>query len=251
MLFRVTLYVLLIATTASAEWKRYVHMPQGEWSDAPPAHDLAYFRLDPCLRSNVKDRILQCGQPFSKADLEEHAKTTHTDLSVVGKIGTFTIYDVEYIFNEGDAGSRVRSVLIETAPEQLHEIHVRGNMPLGTLFPAEILSLGQLSIIKVKFDDGGIYHLVYEDYYVISQDGALLLDFKPVLQAASKVVPRDMVTWQPTSRFDFGSFLFEVRTEKRDADVGPKVACCEGRVEVPFRIVRGLVIAGEAKYFPE
>ena len=218
-------------------------MPQGEWSDTPPTHDLTYFRLDPCIRSDSRDRILQCG--------EERAKAIHTDLSVVGKIGALTVYDLEYIFNEGDAGSRVRSVLIETAPHQLHEIHVRGNMPLGTLFPSEILNVGQLSIIKVKFDDGGIYHGVYEDYYVISPDGALLLDFEPLLQAAVKVLPKDMVTWQPTSRLDFTFLLFEIRTEKRDAGVGPKVACCEGRVEVPFRIERSKVIAGEAKYFPE
>jgi len=156
MLLRFALCFLLIATAASAEWKRYVHMPHGEWADSPPSHDLAYFRLDPCLRSDVKDRILQCSA--------ESAKTMHTDLSVVGKIGAFTIYDLEYIINEGDASSRVRSVLIESAPHQLHEIHVRGNMPLGTLFPSEILNTGQLSVIKVKFDDGGIYHDVYEDY---------------------------------------------------------------------------------------
>jgi hypothetical protein len=95
MLLRVVLCVIVIATTAPAEWKRYVHMPHGEWSDSPPAHDLAYFRLDPCLRSDVKDRILQCGQPPSKEDLEERAKATHSDLSVVGKIGAFTVYDVE------------------------------------------------------------------------------------------------------------------------------------------------------------
>jgi len=243
MLLRVALCVIVIATTASAQWKRFVHMPHGEWSDAPPAHNLAYFRLDPCLRSDAKDRILQCGV--------ERSKTIHTDLSFVGKIGPFTVYDLEYILNEGDAGSRVRSVLIETGPDQLHEIHVRGNIPLGTLFPTEVLDAGQQSLLKVKFDDGGIYHIVYEDYYVISQDGALLLDFEPVLEAASKVLPPDMVTWQPTSRFDFVSSLFEIRTEKKDASVGLKAACCEGRVEVPFRIERGRVIAGEAKYFPE
>jgi hypothetical protein len=124
-------------------------------------------------------------------------------------------------------------------------------MPQGTLFPTEILNVGQQSLLKVKFDDGGVYHIVYEDYYVISQDSALLLDFEPVLQAVSKVLPRDMVAWQPTSRFDVATLLLEIRAEKRDANMSPKVACCEGRVEVPFRIERGRVIAGEAKYFPE
>jgi hypothetical protein len=49
----------------------------------------------------------------------------------------------------------------------------------------------------------------------------------------------------------FRIVLFEIRAEKRDANVGPKVACCEGRVEVPFRIERGRVIAGGAKFYPE
>jgi len=58
-----------------------------------------------------------------------------------------------------------------------------------------------------------------------------------------------MTTYQPTSKFDF--VTFQVKTEKRGAGIGPKVACCEGRVEVPFGIEGGKVIPGRAKHFPE
>jgi hypothetical protein len=102
----------------------------------------------------------------------------------------------------------------------------------------------------VKSEDGGNAHIVIEDYIAISKDGAALLDFAPVFEAVSKVVPGDLVTYQPTSEFDFKSLRFRIRTEKRNLNIGAKVGCCEGRVEVPFRIEHGRVVEGKAEYFP-
>jgi hypothetical protein len=102
----------------------------------------------------------------------------------------------------------------------------------------------------VKFDDGGNYHEVNEDYLAILVNGPLLLDFQPVFQAAEKVVPSDMETYQPTSQLDFELLLFSIQTVRRNVNVSPKLACCEGRVEAPFRIEPGRVVTGEPKFFP-
>jgi hypothetical protein len=242
MFIRWTLCMTLMATAALGEWKRYVHS-EYEIVDSPSAHDLAYFRLDPCSRDDVNDRVIQCGSP------EENAKT-HTEVNLVGRIGAYSVYDLQYFLARGGAKVSMRSVLVETAPNQIHEIHVRESWD-GTISLARILSAGQQSIIGVTFDDGGMYHIVYEDYYVISKGVAVLLDFKTAFDAASRVVPRGMDTYQPTSRFDFKALLFHIRTETMDRNVAANMACCEGRIEVPFTIKEGRVIAGKAKYFPE
>jgi hypothetical protein len=105
----------------------------GERSDSPPAHDLAYFRVDPCSRSDPNDRVLQCGQQPTPMELNQRLKT-RTKLRVVGKVGAFTIYDLLYFFSTGRPDPGMRSVLIETAPNQFHEIHVRDRTSWGTLF---------------------------------------------------------------------------------------------------------------------
>jgi hypothetical protein len=109
---------------------------------------------------------------------------------------------------------------------------------------------GQQRVIKVQSEDGGNAHNVYEYYFAILKEGAVLLDFVQVFEAASKVVPSEMVTYQPTSEFDLKSLLFRIEAEKRNVNVSAKMGCCEGRVEVLFRIELGRVVAGVAKYFP-
>jgi hypothetical protein len=225
-------------------------MAHGEWSDSSPEHDLAYFRVFPCSRSNAQDRLLQCDPNPSKAALEAQAKA-RTDLRILGKIGSLTVYDLLYFFQGLDREPDMRSVLVGTALNKLHEIHVQDNVPLGTVFPTEILVAGKQPLIKVKFDDGGIYHFVAEDYFILTEGVAMLLNFGPVFQAAGKVVPAGLVMYQPTSRFDFKSLIFHVATENANIGIGPKVGCCQGRVEVRFQIEDGHVIAGRAIYFRE
>lgn len=248
--FRLVLWAILIATTATAQWKRYV---DEELLDSPPAHKLAYFLVDPCLRSDANDRrVYQCDLKLSAVELERPSKT-RTSLRVVGKIGQLIVYDLEYFFSDQEFGPNMKSVLVQTAANEVREIDVRSAGPRETLLPTQILrgEHGQPPVIKVNFDDAGIYHFVHEEYFVILNGVALLVDFTPVFDAALKIIPNGMTTYQPTSRFDFKSHVFHIQTEKLDANIGPKVACCEGRVEVPFRIEQGRVIASNPKYFPE
>jgi hypothetical protein len=183
----------------------------------------------------------------------ERRKATTTELNLVGKIDGYSVYDLDYAFT-GHAYLRgMKSVLIESAPNQFHEIYVRAldNMQGQGEWPTEIIDDGQQSILKMKFEDGGNYVIVYEDYFVIVNGIPVLLDFDPVLKAAKEVVPKGMTAYQPTSEYHFGSHVFSIRTERTDADVGPKVAGCEGRVEVHFSIENGSVIAGQATYSPD
>lgn len=184
--------------------------------------------------------------------MEQRSKT-RVVVSLVGTIGALSVYDVEYVFDPGDiTRPNIRSVIVGTVPRGFHEIRVQTNGPLTTFFPLEILKAGSPQpIVKVKMDDGGNYHAVIEDYFVISEQGAIRLDFKSLFEAASKAIPSDMMMFQPTWRYDFDALVFHSETEKHDVTIGRKVACCEGRVEVPFRVEDGRVVAGEAKYYPD
>jgi hypothetical protein len=251
----------LLGPAAFGQWPRYIHALKSynDPPDSPPTHPLAYFRADPRSRPNsdVLCAALELcipsatqGPPPTQSELEERART-HTDLRLVGTLGGLSVYELDYFLAGGDGSLDLRSVLVETVPDQFHEIHVQEKTsPLSTVYPSEIVGREPVRVLKTKYDDGGNYHFVHEDYFTISKRGAHLIDFKPIYEAAEKAVPGDMAIYQPTEAFDFGKLLWTAQTEKRDANIGPKVACCEGRVSVTFRVDGGIVVPGAAKYEP-
>lgn len=246
---RVALCLIVFAAASPAQWKRYAETPQGG-ADSPPAHDLQYFKVHPCSRSDKKDRFTQCEEPPSKEEIQWRA-AMRTNLRTAGKIGEFTIYDLEYFFDSDYPGPQMRSVLVETPSHQFHEILVQEDVAVGTLFPTEILQAGKRPVIKVKHDDGGMYHGVDEHYFVMLDGVAALLDFDPVIHAAEAVLPSGVVAYQPATEFNFTSLTYSVETEGPGTIMSPRMACCSGSVTVPFRIEKGLVVAGNAVYTHE
>jgi hypothetical protein len=234
-MMRIVLYVMLVSTAAIAQWNRYV---DGNW-DTPPAHDLRYFQGDPCARSDKKDRFLDC-------PMEPQITTK---LRVAGKIGNYVVYDLMY-FEANRQDSSVQSILVGTGHSQLHEIYVRDKIgTLGALFPVEIVFAEKQPIVKASLEDGGLYNSVFETYFIVSEHGVTLLSFTPVSEAAEKVLPKDMMTYQPASSLDFKLLIYSIGAEQLPLTMGPKVSCCVGHIEVPFRIVQGKVIAGQGRYF--
>ncbi len=254
MLLRVFVCIALLGTTAFAEWQRQVSTNKGTWTDSPPPQSLAYFRGHPCTRPNT-DRMVydaECnwgvGGATTPAELEFRARS-HNNLRLVGKIGRFTIYDLEYFGPDEDLW--FRSVLVEDAPNQLHEIRVQQKVTdTSKLIASEIVHLGQQEILRIQFHDGGKYTGVQEEYFTLDPQGASSFDFKPVFEAAGKVVPEGMFLWAGASKFDFASLTWQGGTEKSDANVGANVACCVGTVTVVFRLVDGRIVATSAKYDP-
>jgi hypothetical protein len=164
--------------------------------DSPPAHRPSYFQVDPCARSDPKDRFLQCvtGTPPPTAEPPQNIRT---ELREVGDIGSFAVYDLVY-FNGEDTGEtkpvQLRSVLVKVGPDSFREVHVQE--ALGAVLPTEIMQVGQQRLIEVKPEDGGMYHIVYEDYFILTSGGLQHLDFGPVIAAAERLFRR---TNLPTS----------------------------------------------------
>lgn len=252
MVVRNVICLILLAAPANAEWQRYM----AGRLDSPPSHDLAYFRVHPCLRIDAKDRVrLWCGTAPTASELEALPPKTYTKLSNVGRIGSLTVYDLYYFFDgpedpDNPTKPAMRSVLVKSGLNQIHEIHVDDNRG-GTFIPTRIIRIGHSSILRIRYDDGGMYGMFREDYFVVSEAGTAPLDFAPIFQSASDAIPDDVVTYQPTSGFDFKTMVFRIWTEKRTLSAGPKISCCVGRVEVPFTIRLGRVIPGVARYFAD
>ena len=245
MVGRCVVSLILLVQVTFGGWRRQIYMPQGTWSDAAPARALPYFRVSPCARSDQKDRVVQCAL---NVQVEELSNTT-TKLRYVGSVGELRAYDLFYFANRKENEEPyMRSVLVGTTLNLLHEVLVQTNGPLGAVFPTKILQVGEQSIIKVKSDDGGIYHFVHEDYFVVVDGVALLLDFGPAFQAADRSVPKGMQTWQPASEFNFKRMVYVIGTEPFNSP--PKISCCNGRIEVPFQIEPGRISAGHGNFFP-
>jgi hypothetical protein len=242
--------MVLLAAAAPAQWKRYAETYQGGGTDSPPTHSLQYFRVHPCSRSDKKDRFTYCEEPPSEAEIQRRVQT-RTNLRVVGEIGEFTIYDLEYFLGVSEPGPDMKSVLVETPGHQFHEILVQEGSYPGILFPTEIVKAGQQPVIKARYEDGGMDRTSIERYFVILEGVAMLLDFGPVGRAAEQAVPSGSRTYNPSQVFDFTSLTYSVGTELEGRNVIPRMACCDGRVDVPFRIEKGTVVAGKAEYTPE
>src|ERR1700691_1767340 len=123
---RLAVLAVLMTMPTLAAWERYVNTR--ELPDSPPPHPLAYFRVHPCLRSDRKDRVLQCfadGKPPSTT-----FKLIRTELIEAGKIGSFDVWDLNYFFDAGHSDINyfdMRSVLVQTGSDEFHEIYVIEN----------------------------------------------------------------------------------------------------------------------------
>lgn len=243
---RPVLFALLAMDSQAANWTRYVNTVITSWTDSPAAHSLSYFQVDPCARSDPKDRFLQCPSGPAASGL-----SVRTELRKVGDFGSLAVYDLVYLDGEGTREAepvRLRSVLVKVGPDSFRELHVQEAN--GSVLPTKIIQAGAQRIMMLKFEDGGNHRIVYEDYFIATDGGLQRLDFAPVIAEAKKVVPKDEFTYQPTTNYGLDALVYSIGTEKKGKNIGKKAGCCDGRVRVPFKIENGIVIPGKPEYTP-
>jgi hypothetical protein len=240
----------LTGTPAFAGWNRYVDSFKGGFTDSPPAHPLTYFLVDPCMRpdSDPLGRALECtwvgAPPPSPAELERRANL-HPDLVEVGKIGEFTIYDLWYRRGNLYPNNDVRSVLVETAPDEFREIATA--IRRGETFPSsEIVTLDGEPILIIKSHDGGNNDRIDKTLYMFRKDGPELPDFTAVRQAAIKLMPANMSIRTETD--DFASMTHVVETYRSDLNQPPVTVKERGRITVSYRFVEGRAVVTNSKY---
>jgi hypothetical protein len=242
----------LVATPAFAGWDRVVDSLKGSFTDSPPAHPLTYFLVDPCMRpeSDLLSPALECtytgAPPPSPAELERRANV-HPDLVEVGKIGGFTIYDLWYRRGNLYPNNDLRSVLVETAPDQFREIDT--SIRRGETFPSsEIVTLDGEPILIAKSHDGGQNNRIYQNLYMFRGSGPVPPDFRAVRQAAAQLMPANMSIRTETD--DFASMTYVVEAYRNDLNLPPVTVKERGRITVTYRFVEGRAVVTSSKYEP-
>ncbi len=243
MIVKIGIASFLLAGTAIAAWERRVSRGEGEFTDAPPPHELPYFRASSCVGFYPKDRQLaNCG--------------SRTTLSRIGVIGRFVIFDLDYHFDSGGGSADAvgaKSVLVQTAPGEFREIYHRGPLPPdpNASFPASrILMSGRENVLVIRIDVGGMCRVFTEDFFAFDERGSHILDPKPISDAAAKEIPQDWFIYGPASAFHFERGLWESGTEPKNSKVGPKVGCCPGSVSVQFKVENGKFVVTGTSHEP-
>jgi len=250
MIVRWSLLCLLLGQAlALAQWTRRLNMNHGSWTDYSPARDLAYFRVDPCLRTDPADRFLQCSRKPTEEQLQ-HMHKTRTELRFIGKVGSFTIYDVEYYFHQRPFPEPgVKSVLVEESPDKVHEIYAQESFPMETIFPTEIRRVGKEWVIRVTSQQVALDRSIGENCFTISRQGVTYLDLEPIYEAAKKAVPAGSQLFLRAREIDWRVPKFRVLTTNRQGNAAQD--CCTGRLELPFTIENGRVVIGKPAYFSD
>jgi hypothetical protein len=87
-----------------------------------------------------------------------------------------------------------------------------------------------------------------EHFFSIGKNGAKLMRFDPIAEAARKQLPKHTVIWDPTATLDFQAGTWKSGTEPENPGIGPKVACCDGVVTVHFKVQNGEFVAIDAAF---
>jgi hypothetical protein len=254
--FRIERNGLIVPTGAKyyppsdASWQRYAYTAKGYYSDIAPAHFRSYFLVHPCLRGDPEGGLIKC--PAQKAPSE--AFNARTELLEVGKIGDFSVFDLNYYFADQDHprdAPGMRSVLIQTGPDQFQEIlaiEAFGEMPLGVGASA-IFQAGSGQILRAITRESGYREPPFEIYFALFDEGAVQLDFDGLPYAAQSAIPDGKgKIWPLSAKFDFPSLTWTVGVKGE----GENVTCCQGSVTVAFRIERTeTVVPTGAKYEPQ
>jgi hypothetical protein len=258
MFWRLFACAALMGTTAFAGWPRYLSGDgKGPSTDSPPAHPLAYFQVDPCLRPRTDALVLaiECtwqGKPAPTPEELKRWTSTRIDLVEVGKIGNWTIYDLWYWRDGPSYGPAypnfdLRSVLVKTAADQYREINVQVRNG-GVFPPSEIINLDGEPILIAKFHDGGNDSNIYETRYMFNASGLAAPDFSAVGEAVAKLKPPNMSG--VIAKDDYPSMTFTLELYKNDTTL-PRVDVKErGRITVTYRFVDGRAVVTSSKYEP-
>ena len=228
----------------AAGWSRLVLTPKGERVDRPVEHPLPYFTSYPWLRDEDGDVCYLC-TPAQKTEAAKNLKGT-ADVRLIGTVKGFPIYDVLYQVSDEDDGPRWKSILVETTPHAFTEIfHEQKNQ--GTINPSFLIEAGAEMVLGVVDQQ---YRMTEAEYYWwFDFDHAVLLDFKPVWDAAKKAVPEGTRVFSAhvKGKLAFPRGIIEVGTWPPDL-----WHCCAevGVVKVSFEIKAGIVVVREAHYAP-
>jgi len=193
-LIRFLLLVNLVgAQLCAAEWQRYVGTAKSSWVDKSSPHPIAYFTEYPMLRDESGDFCYLCSPEERLAEAKKYK--CRTELTLVGTLSGFPIYDLYYRFNPED-GADTKAILVKVAPDQYREIYRRHpTQNDARVVPSRFVRVGNDQFLEAQYFVGGKAGSMFE-YFWFDTTGATLVDFRPVITAAQLALPAErIVDW--------------------------------------------------------
>jgi len=156
-------------------WKRHVMTAKGDWFDAPPPHALAYFTDSPASLDESGDFCYLC-TPEKRLAEAKAAKGPRAEVRLVGKIGTFSVYDVYYRF-QSEGSVDWKSILVKTGANIFREIyHCQPTQVDARALPSVLIRIGNEVLLRARYLVGGNKGMVEDDYYSFKRNGPLRVD---------------------------------------------------------------------------
>jgi len=184
--------LVLLATTASAQWGRQVLSGKGGHLDNPPTHPLQYFTVNPYVLDDGGDLCIDC--TLAGRNLSAKRYIVEADVRPVGTIAGLNVVDVLYRTGYRDDGKPTsvdwKSILIQTGPDQYHEIfHYQKAENGAEPTPSRIIRVGDQVVLSTKNSDGGNAGGCVEAYWLVNSSGAREIDFSALERAIRARVP--------------------------------------------------------------
>ena len=246
---RLFLLVSLLALPAGAAWQRHVMTPKEFWVDTPDTHSLAYFTEDPVSRCEQCDYCWSCSSEERLAE----SKKIKTDLTLVGKLAGFEIYDLYYHFG-AERRTDTKLILVKTGADRFREIYQCSPTAFwGTgAVPSVLIRIGDDQFLEAKYDAGVRSNVRGErapdlyDYFWFDKTGATLVDFRPILLAAQSLLPTGApFQWTGDLASAGVNYLWHFNEPLRS-----HVGVGEGTATIEFKFDHGRVVVTRALYKP-
>lgn len=240
------LLLLLAAPAWASDWKRTIVTPKVNCADSPPPHRLAYFTDFPDALDYDEDYCLLCSPQQRKA--REAAIRNSNDglrgeVHAIGTVQGFAVFDILYYDGPVDPAKLVwKSIAVRVGPDQYREIY-----HYQAIFGPGIQRSTIVGDIVASESWLGAKTMMAEAYFWFDQTGPTRLDTQPVLDAAARVLPKDIGVYADSLRGAeaFRSGTFRVHTLGRDSYLW---AGGGGEAEVKVAIGKGKIVVTGARY---
>lgn len=227
-------------------WRREVQCGINEFSDVASPHPLQYFTDDPFLRDEENDFCLNC-TPERKSQVHKQHRFK-TELSKIGEIQNFAVYNLFYYFDEGIESRTIdwKSILVRVPSGQFREIYhlqARGI----EIDPAYFMDAGSTEILATSDSMGGTGNFSYESYWWFDKDGPVRINTDDAVSAALDILPAGYEIRNG------GGLNMETLTFLSSVWKPGDAHCCPtgGGVEIKFRLDKGFLTIIHKRFTPD
>ena len=227
----------LLALPALGQWNRYESTGKGEAISIADPHSLSYF--------TGEGRLRDLCEGWKPDQLAKFLAEVHPELSKVGKVGEYAIYDVFYVIDPANGfGFGSKSILVQTGKDQYREISfiLNGDRYGKTRIVGD-MPPNQMLWVTTGY---GLMGMTVDDQFWVGDGMSVRMDFKAVAAAEEATMKSaGIVREKPWNRqMPLPSF------ESKGYALVSHLPAGDGSVDVTFTIDHGRAVVTGTSYTP-